>query len=448
MVLYDLHSPALQALTDSVRARLLLHDQQQQLYGSARVIPSHSPTRFASLFFVLQSLLRNKKAFQDLVTSEQWPEVVVTSPAADVIRRHCLLDDKFWENLAHLRTAMEPITDAIHEIEADKPLLAQVGELWHRLSRHLDEWHFSDNTPPEAKADLLHTLFHQRWRKHFHAAFTLAQVLDPLQFEKTSDGRWTVDTSSLLMDDEDACLDLLRRLSGPGNEEAVVNEWVDMGLSPFPKTTCGLMERVTKRVTHPQTGKVSVAPASERKAVWVRYGAKRWPHVGAAALRLFSMHATTGSVERNWSVWRHLFTRLRSRLGLDLARQIVFIRGNLTNNTDKDELEELILSDRTVGAADPGPSTSRAATKGRKRKPLQDITREVLDLEAVGKDVRGKDVRGRDVKGKGIRGREVVVVDDTQDEPAEPEPEEPEFPSLELDTDQEQGDEGWSEGSD
>jgi hypothetical protein len=74
-----------------------------------------------------------------------------------------------------------------------------------------------------------------------------------------------------------------------------------------------------------------------RRFFWQQYAANEFPFMAKAAVRLLSMHVTTCASERNWSIWGKVYTKDRSRLGLSLGEQIVYIRGNLAGGCSNSE---------------------------------------------------------------------------------------------------------------
>ena len=118
---------------------------------------------------------------------------------------------------------------------------------------------------------------------------------------------------------------------------------------PLPWTHCtsssrvnsGCLQFLTSKEKCPKTGAVVITPASQRRGWWASYGAREYPFLADAALRLLSVHPTACAAERNWSVWGQVYTKLRSRLSLKLAQDIVFIRGNRAANVSGQE--ELVM---------------------------------------------------------------------------------------------------------
>ncbi|KAJ9511394.1 hypothetical protein QJQ45_029799 [Haematococcus lacustris] len=75
-------------------------------------------------------------------------------------------------------------------------------------------------------------------------------------------------------------------------------------------------------------GRVAVEPISMRRAFWGKAGPRGFPHLAVAASRLLGVHATSAASERNWSAWGRLFTSARTRLTLERAKMLIYIKAN------------------------------------------------------------------------------------------------------------------------
>ncbi|KAJ9505989.1 hypothetical protein QJQ45_016977, partial [Haematococcus lacustris] len=75
-------------------------------------------------------------------------------------------------------------------------------------------------------------------------------------------------------------------------------------------------------------GRVAVEPVSMRRAFWGKAGPRGFPHLAVAASRLLGVHATSAASERNWSAWGRLFTSARTRLTLERAKMLIYIKAN------------------------------------------------------------------------------------------------------------------------
>ncbi|KAJ9535039.1 hypothetical protein QJQ45_029692 [Haematococcus lacustris] len=74
--------------------------------------------------------------------------------------------------------------------------------------------------------------------------------------------------------------------------------------------------------------RVAVEPISMRRAFWGKAGPRGFPNLAVAASRLLGVHATSAASERNWSAWGRLFTSARTRLTLERAKMLIYIKAN------------------------------------------------------------------------------------------------------------------------
>ncbi|KAJ9515726.1 hypothetical protein QJQ45_002636 [Haematococcus lacustris] len=75
-------------------------------------------------------------------------------------------------------------------------------------------------------------------------------------------------------------------------------------------------------------GRVVVEQVSMRRAFWSKAGLRGFPLLAVAASRLLGVHATSAASERNWSAWGRLFTSARTRLTLERAKMLIYIKAN------------------------------------------------------------------------------------------------------------------------
>ena len=115
----------------SERIRALVQSKQQELHGRVKAITSNVPTRWGTNCFVLESVLGSKEAIKAACTDDEWQEVSKSSTKADDMHKAAVgARTRFWADGQHLVVLTTTIMDAIHQIEADKPLLSQMRLVW------------------------------------------------------------------------------------------------------------------------------------------------------------------------------------------------------------------------------------------------------------------------------------------------------------------------------
>jgi hypothetical protein len=96
-------------------------------------------------------------------------------------------------------------------------------------------------------------------------------------------------------------------------------------LMPMPDQFRQYLPTLTKRWE--EGGKTMCAPSSARYSFWSTYGYKHFPKIGAAAIRLLGMPATSCSSERNWSELGAMYPKSRNRLAVERTEKLIFLRG-------------------------------------------------------------------------------------------------------------------------
>jgi len=104
-------------------------------------------------------------------------------------------------------------------------------------------------------------------------------------------------------------------------------------LQPGPSTTL-------------EGGRVIVYDADSHLALWLIHLHPFFPLMAAAAGRLISVHVTSCSSERNWSLFGNIFSKTKNRLALDKTKKLSYIRSNSdSGGTGVDEEVALSLED-------------------------------------------------------------------------------------------------------
>jgi hypothetical protein len=100
---------------DSSAAKALLRSLQKEVYGAPRAVTVSVPTRFATNFFAMQSIQRNKAALLQACSHDEWAELGgKCKEAQEVLQRA-----DFWRLLSLAISFLHPFFDFIHQIEAD-----------------------------------------------------------------------------------------------------------------------------------------------------------------------------------------------------------------------------------------------------------------------------------------------------------------------------------------
>jgi hypothetical protein len=245
-------------------------------------------------------------------------------------------DSIFWSNLEHAITFLQPFSDFIHQIEADRPALGRCYEGLMVLDKHVRNAIETMRADPQLASDADRVLSTwQRRLDNMHSsavqpllnpAYIAAYLLDPL-YSGASGGK--AEVPYIPHQHETAAKELIKRVGGTD----AVRELQQLLLSGWPASMQDAVHACMSEPTAPEgpTGRGGaikrkrerVADVAMRKGVWKRYGKQTFPHLSKVAVRLLSMLPTSCASERNWSLWGRVYTAARNRLGLERAKKLI-----------------------------------------------------------------------------------------------------------------------------
>jgi hypothetical protein len=247
---------------------------------------------------------------------------------------------EFWRDAKQVRDLIKPVCDAIHQLEADRPLLSQVLRVWNDLLQHAASW--GDRKDSKGKAAVTAELkegvsasFTRRFDKHYCQPWAAAFCLDPA-FASNEDGTgWQLPVYKLSARQYEDAKECITRLAGGGEAvgTAVAREMTSLKLGSLPDQMAADLSVLTSRTV--KDGKVFLADTEMRRKWWRQ--AEQYPHVSKAAMRLLSMHVTTCASERNWSLWGRTYVKGRSKLEVEKAAKLIYVKGNSQEKGSQDE---------------------------------------------------------------------------------------------------------------
>ncbi|XP_058732709.1 uncharacterized protein LOC131604274 [Vicia villosa] len=255
-----------------------------------REILRPAPTRFATNFIALQSIMSHKDALRAMVTSKEW---TTTTYSKDVKAKQFVeqvLDSSFWSKCADIVKITEPLVRVLRIVDSeDKPAM---GYLYRDIS-WINRW----------DAQL---------RKNLHAA---GYWLNPScrfgpEYEKnksTTQGLLDV-IEKYAYDSKDLRSKLTAEMTSFKNCEG-----------SFGRTTA-------------VENRDEVLPDQW----WDTYGTEA-PNLQKLAIRILSQTCSASGCERNWSVFEHIHSKKRNRLEHQKLNDLVYVRYNLRlqNRTKK-----------------------------------------------------------------------------------------------------------------
>jgi hypothetical protein len=72
----------------------------------------------------------------------RWPAASRGSANGGAMHKLCVGNGtSFWKRLNLVVDLCQPVSDAIHQLEADRPMASQVLLVWHALEAHARRWH-------------------------------------------------------------------------------------------------------------------------------------------------------------------------------------------------------------------------------------------------------------------------------------------------------------------
>lgn len=218
------------------------------------------------------------------------------------------------------------ICDAIHQLEADRPLLSWLLPTWVKIIHHFrafEEQH-KDSGVVAGETVSLVDIVKKRFDTHYDPSWAAAYLVDPMFAKEGAQGWYLFKDRNLLSASKLAdALTFIKVLAGPGHAAAVHTEFMRLKLSPLPADMATDLPDLTQR-TEGENGIAMVAAAELRRGWW-DVNSTHFPHIAAAAIKLLSFHVTSCATERNWSVWGRLCTKTTNRRVLERAEKLVTI---------------------------------------------------------------------------------------------------------------------------
>lgn len=274
-------------------------------FTHGREILRPAPTRFATNFIALQSILSQKNALRAMVTSQEW---TISAYAKDAKAKQFVeqvLNTNFWTACADIVKLTEPLVGVLRLVDSeDKPAMGFLYRNMYKAREEMVKRFQRNKTKVEPYLKIIDDRWDSQLRKNLHAA---GYWLNPScrfspEFEKHKS------TTSGLIDVIEKYARNDHELRAKLNTETSIfrNSEGDFGRksaiearnSPFPDEW------------------------------WELYGCQA-PHLQKLAIRVLSQTCSSSGCERNWSVFEHIHSKKRNRLEHQRLNDLVFVRYNL-----------------------------------------------------------------------------------------------------------------------
>jgi len=310
----------------------LLHKHQMAKYTKIKAVASHLPHRFAVALKIVSDLITTKDALVEMTEDKDWAEAVKNAKNPEALLKS--RDRKWWVKLRLVEELLQPVSDAIHQLEADYPMFSQVMRVWILLMDHATRWQQVALANPDVPASFVVNvvrLFRRRLEKHLSAAAIAAYMVDPINWVDVR-GEGVYRPPQLPRSWETLAVEEMARLAGTSVEEAR-REVSQLRRGEWPQelqdyaNELATWRRQVPAPDRPQKFKVQVASAPSRANLYTDAAAvSQFGNVAKVARRLISMHATTGACERNWHAFGLAYSKQRAALNMSSASKMVAIR--------------------------------------------------------------------------------------------------------------------------
>jgi len=289
-------------------------------------------TRFGCQYLMIVRLLKVRAALLQVVVHQKWDEYVSTlfnrahghrKHALAALVRSTILDETFWlrcENLVHL---MKPAVVTLKTFDGQTPAMGRAWLAMNNLKKHVFGLRGDPYFLDPAIAGRFETQFTRRWKMMLTDLHYAGALLNPYITYECRE----LMTSGIAKRARNRVLRHLSACLGV-NHNAMMYE-----LTQFEERTgpYGPLEapdiRETRMLPHQW---------------WQRVGGDALPLI---AKRILSLTCSASSCERNWSMYSFVHNKVRNRLGVKKAEDLVYIYTNSKLLRERRGADPVILYD-------------------------------------------------------------------------------------------------------
>jgi hypothetical protein len=295
-------------------------------------IAAHCETRFGSKQLVIRSLMKAKDALISICATKELRDYSKTPSGASAREMITSVmdmgDGTFWEMAQVLEDLFLPVMDAMHKIEADKPLLSRVLPMINELEKHFEKF---EMLYPQLGSGLSEVIHKRLREKYYKKCLASAYLLDPANFQQLDECTYRLPVQHLTHSERSDALKDVERLGGPNAKEQLVDMFA-VGLTAQDEFDKGVIQRCVAREETDHADGVSIVTCSAvqiRRSLWsLKMLQDTYPDLCAVAKQYMGMHATSCASERNLSKFGRLFDKSRGTLALKRAEKMVFVAEN------------------------------------------------------------------------------------------------------------------------
>ncbi|XP_022899334.1 uncharacterized protein LOC111412634 [Olea europaea var. sylvestris] len=265
-----------------------------------------APTRFATNFIALQSILIQKDPLRAMVTSREWTLSAYAKESKGKRFVDDVLDPVFWKECATIVQLTEPLVRVLRIVDSDeKPSMGYLYEAIHVAKSEMERRFQRRKNRIAPYLQIIQNRWDSQLRKNLHAA---GHWLNPsFQYDNLDMENHKQTISGLL--------DVIERYAydQPDLRSKLTGE---MRLFRQAQGDFGRLSAVADR--H------KMAPDEW----WMCYGSSA-PNLQTLAIRVLSQTCSSSGCERNWSMFEHIHSKKRNRLEHQRLNDLVYVHYNL-----------------------------------------------------------------------------------------------------------------------
>ncbi|KAH7288100.1 hypothetical protein KP509_31G012000 [Ceratopteris richardii] len=268
---------------------------------STLALLKYSDTRFAYNFTMLHRVVKCSGVLRGLLLSDEFARMPEASTSTGKHFRRLADDATWWESISHIVDIVHPLVHLLKIVDSMEPCIGKVYEAMDRTIESLKTLVKDNDRYEEISAICV-----SRWNAYYSPLHAAAYMLDPEFQDK-------------------------KQYSDP----EVANGWriILERLVPDSATRRLIRDQLSKY----RTGKDASYACAYAQEDRLRVGATLWwkdfgfdgPNLQQLAIRILSQACTTSCLEQLWSVYRHVSSKKRNRLGVQRASDLVFVSANL-----------------------------------------------------------------------------------------------------------------------
>eukprot|EP00245_Coleochaete_scutata_P016555 TRINITY_DN776_c0_g2_i1.p1 TRINITY_DN776_c0_g2~~TRINITY_DN776_c0_g2_i1.p1 ORF type:complete len:775 (-),score=150.13 TRINITY_DN776_c0_g2_i1:187-2511(-) len=305
-------------------AKQMLVDVYQQVISETKSLRMLRDASLEGPLEMVEAVLACKEALQYTVEDARFAEAFPEE--AEDMQSYFGQQKDFWWDAEFAITLAQPIREAIHSVDTERPSLSQCLPLWNSVRARIKEWTQSVEFMPqnEGRDDRLLDLLDRRFQQNYHAAWAVSYLLDPLYAVQQAD-RCLPPYDQLTVEQKTDVDRLLPKLVAREDTPQVMLELVRWRAEGFPYL---YGEGLHKKERDPLTGKDRGVSARTRTMIWETI-LQHLPHLGRVAARLMTLRASSLGSEQSWQVWKWgKRGDLRSWPAIERAAKIAVIASN------------------------------------------------------------------------------------------------------------------------